>query len=249
MDLREAATIALGRPDAQLGQTSKMPGRSFGLSAFQCKRGSDLAADPRTACGQCYARTNYYATKHEVVKAHRARMRGLRDPRWVEAMVVLVRQYVDPAVPYFRWHDSGDIQSVAHLRRIVMVCQATPDVRHWLPTHEPHMVRRYLAAHGAFPSNLCVRVSADFIDRPATGVPAGLVTSTIHRGHGNRNLGKVTAAGQRSIECKSYTRSKDGHSAGECGKCRACWDQRVRNVSFPLHGERKGKYQLRLLSD
>jgi hypothetical protein len=253
MDLRTAATIALGRPDAALGNTSKMPGYSFGLSAFKCKRGSALAKDPRTACGQCYARTNYYATKHEVVKAHRSRMAGLAHPDWIEAMATLIGHYVTAEVPYFRWHDSGDIQSWRHLADIAEVCRRTPGVHHWLPTHEPHMVKRYMLRvsddmEPPHPQNLVIRISGDDIDKPPdAGMAQYWPTSTIHRGHGNRQLPRVTLPGVKSIECKSYTRSKSGRDSGQCGKCRACWDPRVANVSFPLHGERKGKYQLKLV--
>ena len=46
------------------------------------------------------------------------RLARLHDPRWVDAMVVLI----DDA-PVFRWHDSGDIQSVQHLKNIFEVCK------------------------------------------------------------------------------------------------------------------------------
>ena len=39
-------------------------------------------------------------------------------------------------VKYFRWHDSGDVQDLDHLRRIYEVCKLTPDVQHWMPTRE-----------------------------------------------------------------------------------------------------------------
>ena len=70
-------------------------------------------------------------------------------PRWVEAMTVLVKNK-----KHFRWHDSGDIQSVAHLKKIFEVCNNTPATMHWLPTQE----RKYLPL-GSYPANLVIRLS------------------------------------------------------------------------------------------
>jgi len=35
---------------------------------------------------------------------------------------------------YFRWYDSGDIQTPLEAFRIFLVMQETPHVKHWLPT-------------------------------------------------------------------------------------------------------------------
>ncbi|HYC73109.1 MAG TPA: hypothetical protein VEB66_18000, partial [Opitutaceae bacterium] len=63
MNLRSAREIIGAGPTGHpFGQTSKMPGRSYGLDAFACRRGSVLAADPDSICARCYARWNFYAT-------------------------------------------------------------------------------------------------------------------------------------------------------------------------------------------
>jgi hypothetical protein len=295
MDLDRARVIALGGANRSLGQPSKMPGYSFGLSAFKCIRGDELAQDPHTACAHCYARSNFYLTYQEVLTAHELRLAGLTHPEWVTAMVTLILHHVDPKDPYFRWHDSGDLQGTWHLGNIAQVCRRTPQVRYWMPTHEPFMVRAYLdlvreGSAQPIPTNLCIRISADYIGQPPERIKGleQFTTSTIHRGHGNRHVPQVSDRRSDSIECKSYERTKhkreqasarpvddgtldmfaalpttvpqepsveaksygrstDGHSAGLCGKCRACWDPRVRNVSYPIHGERKSRFQLPLL--
>ena len=56
-------------------------------------------------------------------------MDSLDHPQWVQAMVVLIDKQ-----PWFRWHDSGDIQSLEHLEKIFEVCRLTPETSHWLPT-------------------------------------------------------------------------------------------------------------------
>jgi hypothetical protein len=250
MPLPQARLIALGSRNGKLGEPSKMPGYSFGLSAFLCKRGEKLTADPRNVCAHCYARTNYYRTWEPVLIAHERREAGLRHRLWVAAMVTLVLHHTDPDDPYFRWHDSGDIRSVGHLRKIVEVCLRTPQVRHWLPTHEPFLVKTYLelvAVGGAppFPPNLCVRISADRINAPPDRIEGleGLPTATSHTGHGNARIVQVSDHRRDSIECKAYTRTPRADAAGTCGNCRVCWDPRVRNISYPLHGAKK---QLRL---
>jgi len=72
--------------------------------------------------------------------------------------------------PYFRWHDSGDLQSVEHFRLICDIARATPNTTHWLPTKEPRYVK------GDVPANLIVRVSAPHIDQAA---PNHAHTSTV----------------------------------------------------------------------
>ena len=44
------------------------------------------------------------------------RLESLKHPQWVEAMVALIH-----GEPWFRWHDSGDLQSPEHLKKIFEV--------------------------------------------------------------------------------------------------------------------------------
>ncbi len=254
MPIGRARLIALGSETGRLGEPTKMPGPSFGISATHCIRGKVLAADPTSVCAHCYALTNYYLTKDEVLIAHKRRFAGLTHPEWVPAMVALIlHETTNEFGKYFRWHDSGDLQGIWHLLNIVKVCIETPRVRHWLPTHEPNMVADYLklvhyGVHPAFPENLCLRISADYIGKPPKKI-AGLEmipTHTAHRGHGKQYRVKVSDRLGDSFECDSYTRAKKKGTAGFCGDCRACWNNRIKNVSFPVHGEKWDKYQLRL---
>ena len=45
-----------------------------------------------------------------------------------------------------------------------MICQATPTIKHWLPTREVKVVSDYLKIYKEFPDNLLVRVSSPMID-------------------------------------------------------------------------------------
>jgi hypothetical protein len=222
-----------------------MPGYSYGLDAFVCRRGSQLALEADTPCAKCYARRNFYATWTPVVKNRRAHQAAIHGRHWADAMVRLLEHYLLPVGErWFRMHDSGDLRDITHLGKIVDVARRTPWLSYWLPTHEPFIVAEYRATHGtdAFPPNLVVRLSADHDDLPPSWpgrvagmtraevaiVLAGLPTSTT-----NTVVGRpvqVDAVRRHSVECLAHTR---GH---QCGSCRACWSPLVRNVSYPISG-------------
>ena len=160
MTYSDAVAIA-GTPS----NTSKMPGKSIGLSAFSCKTGSKLAAVPGSVCSKCYALKGFYRMP-SVVKANAIREKGLSHPQWIEAMIVIINHSASFAVPEWRWFDSGDIQSVEHLRAIVEVAKQTPMIRHWAPTKELKMLRAYIKSGGTIPANLIIRASSPMIDQP-----------------------------------------------------------------------------------
>lgn len=218
MTLRGAADVA----GAVSTRNSKMPGSSFALPASTCKTGGKLAEVEGTVCHKCYAakiETRYPSVRMgwgaNYLKA--TTMIAQAPAKWADAMAFQVRHAaVKTGQPYHRWFDSGDLQSVEMLAAIVLVCERTPDIKHWLPTREATIVRDFLAAGGVFPSNLVVRISSTKVgDGPRNADH----TSTVHR-KGNAPDGHVCPA------------SKQGNA---CGDCRACWSKAVGNVSYPLH--------------
>ena len=86
-----------------------------------CQTGAKAARDPEgTPCYGCYAfkgRYNFPNVKDALTR----RLESLTHPQWVEAMAVLIK-----GKKFFRWHDSGDLQSVQHLINIMEVCKLTP---------------------------------------------------------------------------------------------------------------------------
>lgn len=254
MTLGEAKEIA-----GVLGKPSKLPGFAYGLNARFCRRGGELRGTPGAICSTCYAMNDFYASWSPVARGHSKRHDGLDHPRWTDAMVRLIQHHCRPPNDWFRWHDSGDLQSAAHLERILEVVVRTPDVRHWLPTREladvaavlerrlPDVGRMLLAearagdlvsatlvAHLAadlVPANLVIRLSADMIDSEVT-IPdylapllARLPQSTVQTAAGH-----PIEEGKGVVECRAVE-ARDNH----CGSCRACWDRRVRVVSYPQH--------------
>lgn len=198
-----------------LSSPSKMPCPSYSIPALRCAVGSILRRTPGSTCESCYAMKGFYAMSGTEAAMHRrfatlGRASGAGWALWIRAWdAILARRSI------FRWHDSGDIQNLAHLAAIVRVAQRNPHCAFWIPTREYALIRRYTRSR-AFPPNLTVRLSAPLVDRPAPDI-AGLPTSTVHT---DAPIG---------TECLAYTRH------GHCGPCRACWDPEVTNVSYRIH--------------
>ncbi len=193
-----------------LSNPSKMPGYGYSIPPWECKVGGKLRAVPGSVCCGCYAFKGRYVFPG-VQNAQVQRLASLDNPQWVEAMAYLINRYG----AYFRWHDSGDLQSVNHLDKIVQVARLTPMVKHWLPTREYRIVAQWRKQHGGFPENLAVRLSAHMVDSPAPQV--GLPTSGVV-------LHRTGLAG----ECPA---ALQGNS---CGDCRECWNT-TGNVVYVKH--------------
>ena len=137
-----------------LTRTSKMPGLSYSLPAWECKTGSKLRKVKGSVCSMCYALKGNY-TRYKAIKAAQyVRLKAIEDSRWIEAMTAQVKRS-----EYFRWHDAGDVQDLDHLKKIYAVCEATPDTRHWMPTREA-WIKDHLASK---PDNLVIRFSPPMI--------------------------------------------------------------------------------------
>ena len=195
-----------------LSDTSKMPGKSFGLPTEMCKTGSKLAQVPGSLCEHCYAKKGYYRTFANIVlPAQSRRFAALDDPQWVSAMVASLR-----GEKWFRWFDSGDLQSTRMLLDIFEVCRQTPHCKHWLATRERTFVREALTI-SVVPENLCIRVSASFPDIPVKPLK-GVQRANVHH--------KKEAHG---FVCNAPA------NFGRCDTCRACWDKSIEAVSYALH--------------
>lgn len=233
LDLRLHLASRMSPNDAQdiagsLGQPSKMPGAAYGLDAFKCRVGGELVGDPNSTCHGCYARKNFYRSWRPAIVARERREAGIRHPYWVEAMICLITDYVERGgEPAFRWHDSGDLHGAWHLAAICAVAEATPRVRHWIPTREYADVVEFLRGGGRIPPNLAVRLSAHYVGRMADVPPeiAHLPTSTTHR------KGEAPPMKRKgAIVCHAIDAD-----VNMCRGCRACWDTRVTNVSYRMH--------------
>ena len=199
MLIKEAKQITGG-----LSKPSKMPGPAHNLPAWRCITGVKLQQVAGSVCAGCYAMKGRYRFRN-VKEALDRRLQALTDPRWVEAMVTLITGQA-----WFRWHDSGDIQSPEHLKNIFEVCNRTPETRHWMPTREVRFLK--LMDPDVVPKNLIIRISATKINALAPRWwPWRSTVST---------EGKTCPAPDQGGKCKS---------------CRLCWSRDIPNVTYAKH--------------
>ena len=189
-----------------LSAPGKMPEGSYNIPASACQTGAILREVPDTPCHECYAfkiRYNFPNVKNALQR----RLDSLGHRFWIPAMAMLIR-----GKKHFRWHDSGDVQSVQHLKNIFEVCNLTPDTMHWLPTQE----RKFLPlSQDSIPKNLLIRLSNAKNDtKPGNAWDHwSTVVTTPRAGH-------VCPAPDQG---------------NECGSCRACWSKDVKEVQYRIH--------------
>ena len=196
-----------------LSKPNKMPGPSINLPAVACITGAKLVNVKGSTCSGCYALKGRYRFKN-VRDAMQRRLSKLHDPRWIDAMVTLIngRHWQKPQ-PIFRWHDSGDIQSVQHLKNIFEVCKQTPDTRHWLPTRESRFLK--LMDPDVVPKNLKI-VLSDHMNDQKTAPSWWPYTSGVSTKHG-------------PVTCPASTQGN------KCRSCRKCWDRNTKRVIYGKH--------------
>ena len=202
MKVRDAVKIT-----GSMTRTSKMPGLSYSLPAWECQVGSKLRALKGSVCSGCYAVKGNYTRYPAIKAAQYYRLQSLRDPRWIPAMVAQIKRQ-----KFFRWHDAGDLQGSWHLKNIMEVCRLTPSVKHWLPTREVKYTS--LMDPAIVPTNLKIIISDHMIDQKAH-VKSWPYTS------GVSTNGAATCPAPKQ--------------GGKCGNCRACWDRNVSRVVYGKH--------------
>ena len=201
MNKKEASKITGG-----LSAPGKMPEGSYNLPATACITGAKLREIPGTPCYKCYAFKGRYNFPN-VKDALSRRLDSITHPQWIEAMTVLIT-----GKKHFRWHDSGDIQSVDHLKKIFEVCKLTPETLHWLPTQE----RKFLPLSGSsIPKNLIIRLSNAKNDTKP--------------GNAWTHWSTVVSKPRAGHICPAPEQGNN------CGSCRACWNKDINEIQYRIH--------------
>jgi len=191
-----------------LAKPSKMPGWAYGIPAAECKTGSKLVNVTGSTCEGCYANKGCYIFP-VVQAAQYRRLKSISNPQWVRAMASLINS---KKAKFFRWHDSGDVQDLQHLRKIFQVARLTPGVKHWMPTREAWTQKYDNKKYK--PDNLTLRFSMPMVNQPAAG---------------NWNNTSTVVTDPAKVTCPA---SKQDN---KCLDCRACWDPSVKNVAYGKH--------------
>ena len=203
MLIKEAREITGG-----LSKPSKMPGPAYNLPASQCITGAKLVKVKGSTCSGCYALKGNYIRFPAVQKAMERRARSLVHDSWITAMVTLIKRH-----RWFRWHDSGDLQSVQHLNNIFEVCKRTPGTSHWLPTRESRFIS--LMDPEVVPKNLKI-VLSDHMNNQQVPPSWWPYTSGVTTDH-------------NQVTCPA---SKQWN---KCLDCRKCWDRNTKRVIYGKH--------------
>jgi len=223
LELEELQTMTLAELSSIVGglsNPSKMPGYAYSLPAQECRTGGELQKREGSVCYDCYALKGRYAFRNVRAALYR-RLESLSHPLWIPAMVELISRRAAQGHHHFRWHDSGDLQSLEHLEQICEVARRTPQVRHWIPTREYRTVADYIKSGGEIPENLNVRMSAHMVGGAIPTFPRLPVTVSTVFPHGETPEG--------AHQCPAPQQENS------CGSCRACWDSNVRLVNYTLH--------------
>jgi hypothetical protein len=196
-----------------LTATTKMPTLSYSLPAKECKQGAKLRKIKGSVCSTCYAQKGNYIRYPAISIAQYRRLDSISQPYWVTAMVFLIgNSTITRDSKLFRWHDSGDLQSTEHFKKIIEIAKALPNITFWLPTKEKRIIENI--TNGKVPKNLVIRLSGSMID--------GKAPITIF------NTSTVTTD-KDSATCRSF------ENQGKCGECRKCFDSTIKNVSYLKH--------------
>lgn len=204
----------------RISKTSKLDGvKSWSLQARKTCPGSfDASGDLVPACAGCYAVGGNYRFRNVVEPREENQIDWKRD-NWVSDMVAALRNE-----RFFRWFDSGDMYALPLAEKILLVMEATPDVRHWLPTrmHKFAKFADVLVRMQALP-NVMVRPSSDSV----TGeYETGLHGSTIVPDTMPRQGVKL---------CHAATND------GKCGPCRDCYSKDIPVIGYLAHGQSMAK--------
>lgn len=204
----------------KLSATSKLGCKSWSLQAGDTCPGSyDKTGGLVPACAGCYAKGGNYRFANVKAPREHNKLDWQRPEFTAEFIAALDTER------YFRWFDSGDMYALGLAEKLFDIMQATPWVKHWLPTrmHKFPKFAGILAKMQALP-NVSVRFSSDSV----TGdYEAGL--------HGSVIVPDTDSVPGEAFLCGAYSRE------GKCGSCKACWNKDVSVIAYPAHGRSMAK--------
>jgi hypothetical protein len=203
----------------QLSYPSKMPCPSWGIDPKHCKTGAKLRKKKNTTCSICYACRGHYCYP-KVRLRQQERLEGIAFQYWVDAMIVIIAR---AACSHFRWLDSGDLQGMDHLLKVILIAVRMPEVQFWLPTQEHKLIAD---CKQIIPDNLTIRLTNVVID-PIYPIKTNLPVAEVHTGSKEEWDKLLLTSSNDAHYCPA-----DGTGEKKCGTCRACWDKRVTKIIY-----------------
>ena len=205
----------------KLSKTSKLDGiKSWSLQALDTCPGSKNADGSLVdACSGCYATTGMYNFPN--VKAPRLDNKDdWKREDWTTDMILALKKE-----KYFRWFDSGDMYALELANKIYTIMEATPHVKHWLPTRMAKFPKfnTILSKMQALP-NVMVRFSSDSVMGQYT------------KEHGSVIVPTLADVNDNMSPCLAY------ESDGKCNGCRKCYDKEIPVIAYIAHGKKMQKF-------
>jgi len=176
------------------------------------------------ACKGCYATSGTY--HYANVKATRELNRqAWQEDNFVQDFIKALHKE-----RFFRWFDSGDVYDLRLANKMLEIMQATPHVKHWLPTRmykfkKFHAVIQQMAAL----DNVVVRLSSDSVTGGMVESELTDTTSTI--------VPENALSEYKGFICQAF------YQEGRCLDCTACYDKDVKTVAYVGHGVSMKKNQ------
>ena len=127
-------------------------------------------------------------------------------------------QIIHYKTKYFRFHASGDLQSVEHAIQIINLARLTPSTSYWIPTRETSFIKEIQKRNISIPKNCLFRISAPLVD--------GFLNSKVF----NNTSSVITDS--KKAQGKICPSSNQG---GQCLDCRACWKFKETNINYLIH--------------
>lgn len=230
-------------------EPKKMPNATYSLPTHMCMRGGKLRRVKGSVCEGCYAHDKGHYPLNNVQRHLLRNFSALKnDPqRWASAMVNQIPRTQDQ-LPFFRWHDSGDLDSPEHLAYLMAIAESLPDTMFWLPTREWDLTNKVVQARGGLPGNMALRLSLPMIDQTTDNeineqrgieplpqrhidmleqFPQLLTSSVISR-----------PQFRQSVLDEDYCPASDPTNpinSCEGNRCSSCWDTGQGNVGYVKH--------------
>lgn len=202
----------------KISQTSKMKITGKKVGSWSLPAGASCpGSSDAEVCKSCYAKKGMYRFP-SVKDVREYNKLDYHKKDWSDRMVSKVAKF-----DYFRWFDSGDIETPELAEKIMEVVARTPDTQHWLPTRSDKIPKIHAAMRRVVYSgktnelvysydrdNMSVRLSADNIgldkqERP--GVNSYVIQSSDLFEAARRGiyLCPVTAPGSTQKSCDTCT--------------------------------------------
>ena len=203
----------------KISKTSKMKVNGKTVKSFSLPAGSSCPGSKGAeVCGSCYAKSGFYHIP--VVKNVREHNKEVyKQEDFVSKMIKIIG-----SDKYFRFFDSGDIETPLLAAKLYDICKACPNTQFWIPTRSDMVssIQPGVSALASLP-NVALRLSANNIglSKPER---AGVSSYVIP-------VSDIPRAGSLGIHvCPATT---PGTLQKSCDTCTACYTDA--KVAYVIH--------------